>query len=144
MKSEWQSYRKWSRHFVTEIRHPLGRLLIAVGCLLLAAGLLYRVGSLWLSAPTLVWSALVWLAVPVLGAFCLFYVVYLLLFAPVARQRQGVVPVGVLYALGWLIAGAGVWGLTKGAWEALFLLGLGMACVSLAKERVRRKRHATW
>lgn len=144
MKSEWQSYRKWSRHFVTEIRHPLGRLLMAAGCLLLALALAYRVLTLWLAAPSMAPEALAWLALPMLGAASLVYVVYVLLFAPVARQRQGILPVSVLYALGWLIAAGGIWGLAKGAWEALFLLGLGMACVSLAKERVRRKRLSSW
>lgn len=146
MKQRLQAYRPLVQPWVKPIRHPGTRLIIALCCGLLAAALGYRLLVVWLQNPSWEPVALTILAIPAVGVVLLSYLVHLLLFAPIDRLQLGILPPLGLFMTGLIIVLVGVWGLTRFVWEAAFLLALGIACISLARDRsqLKRRRRNGW
>lgn len=143
MKRLVDPYKPLAEKWGKDIRHPTVRFGIACFCLLAGLSLLSWVARVWLKYPSYDVKGLLILAVPVLGAFTLFYMIYLFLFAPMQRLRLGLLSPRGLMLAGVGLIGLGIAGLTRGWWEAAFLIAVGITCFTLARERRKLKDQRT-
>ena len=113
----------------------MARLLVTALCLFCAAWLGWLVWHTYLQHPTNELPALLYLGVPVLEMFYLFYVVYLVLFAPGQRVRKGLIPTAALRFFGYGLIPLGFWMLGQGRLDGALAVVTGLGALGLARQR---------
>jgi hypothetical protein len=132
-------------HSRAEIRNPMLRVTLSL-LLAIAGGYIgYRViDRVWLNPVSSVGGSVdqpfdaygMFLLSPLwIGAICMIYMAYLLLFASARRARKGFLPPIALKVSGILIVMVGVYVLIRGNVYGAFVVAVGGACFGLARDR---------